>query len=93
MAKDGKSRGGRTPGGKPPKSAARVGSGSRGRQGGKISGAKGAGQPAGQGVPTAPAFAGPPDVVQQRMAQATQGKMEQNQLRKNRSTGIKLRKG
>lgn len=37
-----------------------------------------------------PAASGNPDVVQQRAAQATKGVMQSKQLRKNKSTGIKI---
>lgn len=40
-------------------------------------------------VPTAPGLSGNPDVVHERTAQAMQGVMEKNQLKKNKSAGLK----
>ena len=44
-------------------------------------------------VPTAPASSGNADVVKDRLAQVTQGKMEQGQLKKNKSKGLTIRGG
>lgn len=60
----------------------------KGRQGGNIKGA--AGNKA--VVPTAPALSGNADVVADRTNQTMQGTLQQKQLKKNKSAGLKARR-
>jgi hypothetical protein len=69
---------------------AKMGSGSKGRQGGNVKGA-------GLAPPTVnmldPSQSGNADVVQQRAAATQTGKMQQRQLKKNKSAGLGKRIG
>jgi len=79
--------GGKNPGGKVKSGAASLGSRSKGTQRGNI---KGMSSDTKLVKPVNPSQSGAADVVAARNAMALQGKMLHDQLKKNKSTGIKI---